>query len=201
MEDALIRGTGTATGKRHRTSTPVAEVANPEKRVKSDLGWDMVGEELAHERAPVQPRDPPAISEPQLQMSTAVRLERFRPLGKDEDMSGVIERQEVVPTPETANPMPSTKSPGSAKKAKSQMPKKPGTSAQETVPGEMGPSSKTKRQRPNPPSEEASDTKFGSAQHPRSRAVWERLCKATDIGTGQFRGNFGTPDKPLLTLG
>ncbi len=47
VEDALIRDTGTATGKRHQTSTPVAEVANPEKRAKSDLGRDTVGEELA----------------------------------------------------------------------------------------------------------------------------------------------------------
>ncbi len=200
VEDALIRDTGTAIGKRHRTSTLVAEVANPEKRAKSDLGRDTVGEELAQERAPVQPRDPPVISEPQLQMSAAVRLERFRPLGKAEEMSGVIEGRERVPTPETANPPPSTKSPGSAKKAKSQTSKKSGTAAPGTGPGETGPSSKTKQQRPTPAGEGASDTKFGSARHPRSRTVWERLCRMTDMGTGQLRGSVGTPDNPRLTF-
>ena len=114
-------------------------------------------------------------------------------------MSGVIEGQEGIPPPRTANPTPPTKFPGSTKKVKSQMSKKSGTSAQETAPGETGPSSKTKRQRPNPPCEGASDTKFGSARHPQRRTVWERLCKATNIDTGQLRGSVGTLDKPLLT--
>ncbi len=139
MEDALIRDTGTATGKRHRTSTPVAEVTNPEKRAKSDPGRDPEGEGLARERTPVQPRDSLAIGEPQLQMSTAVRLERFRPVGKDEEMSGVIQGQEGIPPPRTANPTPPTKSPGSTKKVKSQMSKKPGTSAQRPLPGRRDP--------------------------------------------------------------
>ena len=151
------------------------------------------------ELTPAQSQDPPAIGEPQLQMSTAVRLERFPPLGKDEGMSGVIEGQEGVSPPKTADPTPPTKSPGSTKKVKNQMPKKSGESAPEAVPGEMGPSSKAKRQRPNPPNEGASDTRFGSARHPRSRTVWERLCKATDMDTGQLKGSVGTPDDPLLT--
>ncbi len=79
------------------------------------------------------------------------------------------------------------------------MPKKSGASAPETVSGEVRLSSKTKRQHPNPPSNGASDTKFGSARHPRGRTEWERLCKATDMDTGQLRVSVGTPDKPLLT--
>ena len=64
------------------------------------------------------------------------------------------------------------------------MPKKSETSAQETASGEIGPSSKTKWQHPN---------------HPRSQTIWEQLCKATDIDTGQLRGSVGTPENPLLT--
>ena len=145
------------------------------------------------------PRVSSTTGEPQLQMSTAVRLERFRPLEKDEDMSGVIEGQGGIPPPRTASPTLPTKSPGSTKKAKSQMPKKSGASAPETVPREMGPSSKVKRQRPNPPNEGAFDTKFGSTRHPQSRTIWERLCKATDMDTGQLKGSVGTPDNSLLT--
>ncbi len=104
-----------------------------------------------------------------------------------------MEGQEGIPPPRTTNPTPSAKPPGLEQESE-----KPGTSAQKTTPGETGPSS-TKRQRPNPLREEASSTKFGSAQHPRNRTVWERLCKATDINTGQLRGSVGTPDKPLLT--
>ena len=199
MEDALVRGTGTAAGKRHQTSTLVADVTNPEKRAKSDPGQDQEAEGSTREQTPAQPRDSSAPSKPQLQMSTAVRLERFRPLGKDEEMSGVIVGQGDIPQSKTTNPAPPTKSPGSTKKTKSQMPKKSGASAQETAPREVGPSSKTKRQHPNPPSNGASDTKFGSALHPRSRTEWERLCKATDMDTGQLRGSVRTPDNPLLT--
>ena len=199
VEDALVQDTGTATGKRHRTSTPIAEVTNPEKRAKSDPSRDPETEGSARELAPAQPRDSPTTSEPQLQMSTAVRLERFRPLGKDEGMSGVMEEQGGIPQPRTADPTPPTKSPGSTKKGKIQLPKKTGASAQEIAPREVGPSSKAKRQRPNPPSEGVPDTKFRSARHPRSRSIWERLCKATDINTGQLRGSVGTPDNPLLT--
>ena len=135
VEDALVRGTGTATGKRHRTSTPIAEVTNPEKWAKSDPGRDPGMEGSAHEPTPAQPRDSSATGDPQLQMSTAVRLEHFRPLGKDEEMSGVIEGQGGIPQPRTANPAPPAKSPGLTKKAKSQMPKKSGAPAQETAPG------------------------------------------------------------------
>ncbi len=123
----------------------MAEVANPEKRAKSELGRDMVGEELAPERAPARSRDPPIVSEPRLQMSAAVQLERFRPVGEAEEMSGVVEGQERVPTSKTANPPPPTKSSGSAKKAKSQTSKKSRTAAPGTGPGETGHSSKTKR--------------------------------------------------------
>ncbi len=112
----------------------------------------------------------------------------------------MIEGQERVPTPETANPPPSTKSPCSAKKAKGQTSKKSGTAAPGTGPGETGPSSKTKRQRPSLAGEGASDTKFGSARHPRSQTAWERLCRMTDMGTGQLRGSVGTPDNPRLTF-
>ena len=82
VEDALVRGTGTATGKLHRTSTPIAEVTNPEKRVKSDPGRDPEADGSTREPTPAQPRNSPATGEPQLQMSTAVRLERFRSLGE-----------------------------------------------------------------------------------------------------------------------
>ncbi len=198
VKDALVRNAGTATGKRHRTSTPIAEGTNPEKRAKSDPGREPEMEGAAHELTPALPRGSSATGEPQLQMSTAVRLERFRSL-EEEEMSGVIAGQGGIPPPGTASPMPPTKSPGSTKKAKSQMPKKSGASATETFPGEVGPLSKVKRQLPNLPNEGAFDTKFGSARHPRSQAVWERLCKATDMDTGQLKGSVGTPDNSLLT--
>ncbi len=97
MEDALVRDTGTAVGKRHRTSTPVADVANPEKRAKSDPGRSQEAEGSTREPIPVQSRDSSAPSETQLQMSTAVRLEHFRPVGRDEEMSGVVEGQGDTP--------------------------------------------------------------------------------------------------------
>ncbi len=119
VENALVRDTGTATGKRYRTSTPITEITNPEKRAKSDPGRDPEMEGSERELTHVQPRDSSATGEPQLQMSTAVRLEWFRPFGKDEEMSGVIEGQGGTPPPRTANPTPPTKSPGSTKKVKS----------------------------------------------------------------------------------
>ncbi len=199
MEEALVRGTGAAVGKRHRTSTPVADVTNPEKRAKSDPGQGQEAEGSMREQIPTKPRDSSAPGEPQLQMSTAVWLERFRTLGKGEEMSGVIEGPGDTPRSKTTSPAAPTKSPGSTKKTKSQVPKKSGASAQETAPGEARPSSKTKRQRPNPPSSGASDTKFGSVLHPRSQTEWEQLCKATDMDTGQLKENVGTPDDPLFT--
>ncbi len=199
VEEALIRGTKAAVKKRHRTSTPVADVTNPEKGAKSDPGRDQEAEGPMRGPTPAKPRDSAASCEPQLKMSTAVWLERFRPLGKDEEMSGVIVGQGDTPRSRAASPVPPAKSPGSTKKTKSQAPKKSGASAQETAPGEAKPSSKTKWQRPNPPSSRASDTKFGSVLHPRSRTEWEQVCKATDMDTGQLKGNVGTPDDPLFT--
>ncbi len=39
--------------------------------------------------------------------------------------------------------------------------------------------------------------RFGS--HPRSQAEWDQLGSATDMETGQLRGNVGTPGDPLFT--
>ncbi len=177
----------------------MADVTNPEKLAKSDPGRDQEAEESMRGPTPAKPRDSSALGEPQLQMSTAVQLERFRPLGKGEEMSGVIPGQGDTPRSKTTSPVPPATPPGSTKRTKSQMPKKSGASAQETAPGEARPSSKTKRQRPNAPSSGASDTKFGSVLHPQSWTEWEQLCKATDMDTGQLKGNVGTPDNPLLT--
>ena len=199
VEEALIKGIEAAAKKRHRTSTLVADVINPEKRAKSDPGRDREEKGPIRDLTPARPRDSSASCEPQLRMSTAVRLERFQPLGRDGEMSGVVEGQEGIPRSDTASPVPPAKAPGLTKKTKSQAAKKSGTSAQKTAPIEARPSSKTKRQRLNPPNSRASNTKFGSALHPLSRTEWEQLCKATDMDTGQLKGNVGTPDDPLFT--
>ncbi len=81
MEDALVRDTGTAVGKRHRTSTLVADITNPEKRAKSDPGREADGS--TRESISARSQDSSAPSEPQLQISTAVRLEHFRPVGRE----------------------------------------------------------------------------------------------------------------------
>ncbi len=99
VEEALIRGTEAAAKKRHRTSTPVAYVTNPEKRAKSDQGQDREVEGPIRDPTPARPRDSSTSCEPQLKMSPAVRLERFQPLEKDEEMSGVIEGQGGIPAP------------------------------------------------------------------------------------------------------
>ena len=132
-------------------------------------------------------------------MSLAVWLERFQPLGKGEEMPRVMEGQGGTTRPGAAGPVPPAQPQGLTKKTKSQASKKSGTSAKETAPAEARPSSKTKRQRPNPPSSGALRTKFGSALHPRNRTEWDQLCKATDMDTGQLKGNVGTPDNPLFT--
>ncbi len=199
VEEALIRGTEAAAKKRHRTSTPVADVTNPEKRAKSDLARDQEAEGPIRNPTPADPRDPSASCEPQVKMSPAVQLERFQLLGKDEEMFRVIEGQEGVPRSDAAGPVPPAKSPGSTEKAKSQASKKVGTSARETAPAEAGSSSRTKQQCLNPPSSTARSTKFGSALNPRNLTELEQLCKATDMDTGQLKGNVGTPDDPLFT--
>ncbi len=129
-------------GKRHRTSTPVADVTNPEKCAKSDSGWGQDEEGSTHEPIAAPPLDLSVPSEPQLQMSTAVPLEHFRPVGKDEEMSGVIDGQEDAHQSTTTGPVPPAGSPGSTKKTKGKMPKKSGEPAQEAAPGEVKPSSK-----------------------------------------------------------
>ncbi len=169
VEDALVWGTGAAVGKRHRTSTPVADVTNPEKRAKSDTGQSQEVEGSTREPISVQSQDSSAPGETQLQMSTAVRLERVRPMGRDEEMSGVVEGQGDTPRSMTTSPVPPAGSPGSTKKTKSKMPKKTGASTQETAPREVRPSSKKKRQRSNPPSSGASDAKSAFVLHPGAR--------------------------------
>ncbi len=118
MEDALVRDTGVAVGKRHRTSTPVVDVANPEKCAKSDPGQSQEVGGSTREPIPLQSRDLAAPGETQLQMSTAVQLERFRPMGRDEEMSGVVEGQGDTPRSTTTSPVPPAGSPGSTKKTK-----------------------------------------------------------------------------------
>ena len=199
MEQALIRGTEAAAKKRHQTSTPVLDVRNPEKRAKSDPGRDQETEDPICDPTPSNPQDSSAPFEPQLKMSPTVRLERFQPLGKGEEMPRVIEGQGGTTRPDAADPVPPAKPQGLAKKTNSKASKKSGTSAKETAPAEAGPSSKTKRQRPNPPSSGALSTKFGSALHPRNQTEWDQLCKATDMETGQLKGNVGTPDDHLFT--
>ena len=199
MGQALIRGTEAAAKKRHQTSTPVLDVTNPEKRAKSDSGRDQETEEPIRDPAPINLQDSSAPCGPQLKMSPAVQLERFQPLGKGEEMPGVIEGQEGTARPNAAGPVPPAKPQGLTKKTKSQASKKSGTSVKETAPAEGVSSSKTKRQRPNPPSGGARSTKFGSALLPRNRTEWDQLYKATDMETGQLRGNIGTPDDPLFT--
>ncbi len=199
VEQALIRSTEAAAKKRHRTSTPVAEVTNPEKRAKSDPGRDQETEDPNCDPTPIHPPDSSAPGEPKLKMSPGVRLERFQPLEKEEEMPGVIEGQEGVNCPDAASPVPSAKSPGLTKETKTKTSKKLGTSAKETDPTEARPPSKKKRQHPSSPSSGALSTKFGSAAHPWNQTEWDRLCKATDMETGQFKGNVGTPDNPLLT--
>ncbi len=145
MEDALVQGTGTAMGKRHRISTPVADVTNPEKRAKSDSSWGKEEEGSTLEPIAASPQDSSVPGEPQLQKSTAVRLEHVRPVGKDEEMSGVIEGQKDGHQSTMTGPAPPAGSPGSTKKTKSKMPKKSGAPAQEAAPWEVKPSSKKKR--------------------------------------------------------
>ncbi len=195
----MIRGTEAAAKKRHQTSTPVADVTNPEKHAKSDPSRGQEAEGPIRDPTPANPRDSSTSCGPQLKMSPAVRLERFWPLGKGEEISRVIEGQEGITRSDAASPVPPAKPQGSTEKTKSQASKKSGTPAPETAPAEARPSSKTKRQRPNPPSSRALSTKFGSALNPRNRTEWEQLCKATDVDTGQLKGNVGTPDDPLFT--
>ncbi len=199
VEQALIRGTQVAAKKRHQTSTPVLDITNPEKCTKSDPSRDQEAEGPIHDPTPANPRDSPASCEPQLKMSPALRLEHFRPLGKDEEMPGVIEGQEGTTCSDVAGSVPTAKPQGLTRKTKSQASTKSGTSARETALAEAKPSSKTKQRCPNPPSNGALSTKFGSALHPRNRTEWEQLCKATDMDTIQLKGHVGTPDDPLFT--
>ncbi len=144
MEQALIRGSEAAAKKRHRTSTPVLEVANPEKRAKSDPGQNLEIGDSSHDPTPIRPRDLPTSCEPQLEMSPAVQLECFRPLEKEEEMSGVIEEQEGITRPDAAGPVPPDQPQGLTMKTKSQASKKSGALPQETAPMEARSSSKAK---------------------------------------------------------
>ena len=199
IEQALIRGTKAAAKKRHRTSTPILEVTNPEKRAKSSPGQDQEMEDTACDLSRINPQNSSAPGEPKLRISPAVWLERFQPFEIDRETPGVIDGQKGTDPPSATGPVPAAKPQGLAKKTKSKTSKKSGTSAKETDPTEAGPSLETKRQRPNPLSSGALGTKFGSALHSRSQTEWDQLCKATDMETGQLKGNVGTPDDPLFT--
>ena len=54
VEQALIRGTEAAAKKRHRTSTPIMEVTNPEKRANSNPGRSQGTEDTVREPDPYQ---------------------------------------------------------------------------------------------------------------------------------------------------
>ncbi len=132
-------------------------------------------------------------------MTPAVRLERFKPLEKSNRVDGTAEGRRGVTRSDNADPESTAKLPGAVKKTKSRPLKVLGTSVKGIDPTEAVPPSKMKRQRSNPPSSDALSTKFGSALHPRGQAEWDQLCSATDVETGQLRGNVGTPDDPLFT--
>ncbi len=199
VEQALIRYTETAIKKRHRTSTPVTEAMNPEKRAKSNPGQDQGTNGADHDPTPIRPPGPPVPDEPEREVSTAVQLERFRPLEKEGDGPGVARGQEDAARSETAGPAPSVKSPEPTKKAKAKAPEESGVSAKGAEPSKAGSLSKKKRQHSNSPSRGAPTTKFGSAARPRSQTEWNRLCKATDMETGQLKGSVGSPKESLFT--
>ena len=125
-------------------------------------------------------------------MTLAVRLERFEPLEKRDKINRAAEKQGDMTRPNTTSPEP-------AKKTKSQPLKASGTSAKGIGPMEAVPPSKMKRQRSNPPSSDAHSTQFGSALHLRGQAEWVQLCSATNMETGQLKGNVRTPNDPLFT--
>ncbi len=132
-------------------------------------------------------------------MTPAVRLEHFETLGECDKVNRANEKQRDTTRSDTTGLEPAAKPRGLGKKTKNQQSEAPGTSAKEVDPTEAVPTAKTKCQRLNPPSREPLSTKFGSALHPRSQAEWDQLCSATDMETGQLRGNVGTPDDPLFT--
>ncbi len=110
------------------------DVTNPEKRAKSDPGWDLETGDPNRDPTPIHPRDSSAPCEPQLGMSPTLWLECFQPLGKGEEMPGVVERQEGTTHPGAANPVPPAESQGSAKKTKSKASSKLGTSGNGLTP-------------------------------------------------------------------
>ncbi len=175
------------------------EVTNPEKRAKYNPGQDQETEGVTPDLSRIDPRDSSAHCELKLGMSPAVQLERFQPLETNKEVHGVTGEQEDTTHPDTTGPEPAAKPQESAKKTKSKPSKKSRTSAREIDPTEAGPSSRRKRQRPTHLSNEALTTKFGSASHPRGQTEWDQLCNATDMETGQLKGNVGTPDDPLFT--
>ncbi len=175
------------------------EVTNPEKRAKSSPGRDLEMEGTTHDLSCIDPLDSSAHREPRLRMSPAVRLECFHPLETSEEVHGVTEEQKDATCSDMTCPGPTAEPQGLAKKTKSRPSKKSGVLAKETDPTEAVPSSKTKRPRPNPPSSEVLSTKFGSVLHPRGQAEWDQLCSATDMETGQLKGNIGAPNDPLFT--
>ena len=199
VEQALIKHTETAVKKRHRTSTPVTEAMNPEKRAKFSPGHDQETTGNDCNMAPIQPLGPPAPNEPEPRTSTPVLLERFRPLEKEGDGPGVAGRREDTTRSEADALIPPRKSPKSTKKTKAEVLRRLGEPAQESNPPKAETLSKKKGQQPDSPGGEDATRAFGTAARPWTWTKWDRLCEATDMGTGQLKGNVRTPGEPLFT--
>ncbi len=174
IEQALIRATEAAAKKRQRADTPVLETRKPEKRAKSNSDQDREKVEATHDLGCVGPQGLPSRSKPKLEMTPAVRLERFKPLERCDSVTRTSERQG-----DTASPGPMAAPQGSVSEASCLQPKASGTLAEGTDHTEALPPSRTKHQRSAPRSSAAPTTGFGSALNPRNRAVCYQLCDAT----------------------
>ncbi len=193
VEQALIGASEAAAEKRQWGDTPVLETRKSEKRAKSNSDQDWEKVEAAHGIGHIGPQVSPSRSKPKLEMTPAVRLERFEPLGKCYNVTKSSERQE-----NTASPGPMAAPQGSVGEVGCRQPTASGTSAEVADRAGAAPPSKTKLRRSAPRGSTALSTTFESALHPRDRAVWDQLCGATDYETGQLKGDVGTAEDPLF---